>query len=243
MARIQILELPEGAGDDRPPFILVIDEYEPMRYVQGFGEEAQIVDEFEKTAQLTGARAVLSFQETVTIPANETTAQTEPLLRVGEFEGGEEIRRLAEERDELHTEIGLADGQLHGAALSAIRGKHANIRELIERAEQAEAERDDARTWARHGYEIGQRHCGWSDHGVAPDWLTEGWPNHFDACEHLKKTAEYDTALSRVRALPERPEAMAVNPEWPHAYMDGYAAGIRAAHAALDPDTVPTVKP
>jgi hypothetical protein len=41
----------------------------------------------------------------------------------------------------------------------------------------------EARMWARHGYEIGQRHCCWSDYGVAPAWLTEGWPTHFDSCE------------------------------------------------------------
>lgn len=29
----------------------------------------------------------------------------------------------------------------------------------------------DARSWARHGFEIGQRSCTWSDNGVAPDWL------------------------------------------------------------------------
>jgi hypothetical protein len=37
----------------------------------------------------------------------------------------------------------------------------------------------DARHWARHGYELGQRSCSWSDDGVAPKWLTEGWPVHF----------------------------------------------------------------
>lgn len=37
----------------------------------------------------------------------------------------------------------------------------------------------EARRWARHGYEIGQRSCTWSDHGVAPAWLTDGWPHHF----------------------------------------------------------------
>lgn len=31
----------------------------------------------------------------------------------------------------------------------------------------------EARSWARHGYEIAQRTCSWSDHGVAPKWLTE----------------------------------------------------------------------
>jgi hypothetical protein len=35
MARLQILQLPQGAGDDQPPFILVIDEYQPRRYMLG----------------------------------------------------------------------------------------------------------------------------------------------------------------------------------------------------------------
>jgi hypothetical protein len=60
---------------------------------------------------------------------------------------------------------------------------------------------DEARQWARHGYEIGQRHCSWTDYGVAPAWLTEGWPHHFDSCEHLQQAGEYDEALTRVRAL------------------------------------------
>jgi hypothetical protein len=31
--------------------------------------------------------------------------------------------------------------------------------------------------WARHGYEIGQRSNTWSDHGVAPAWLTDNQPS------------------------------------------------------------------
>lgn len=58
------------------------------------------------------------------------------------------------EKDELHAALGLAPGQLHSAALSAIRGRGSNIRELAERAEQAEAAvarvrafAEDMRTW------------------------------------------------------------------------------------------------
>lgn len=36
-------------------------------------------------------------------------------------------------------------------------------------------ELENARMWARHGYEIAQRSCTWSDHGVAPRWLLEHW--------------------------------------------------------------------
>jgi hypothetical protein len=211
MARLQILELPEGSGDDQPPFVLVVDQTAPQRIILGQGD-SPVRDYWQDIAAQIGARGVIVTAETVDIPANEMGRQVEPLLRVGEFEGDEEILRLTEERDELHAEIGLAHGQLHSAALSAIRGKHATIRELIERAEQAEAERDEARQWARHGYEIGQRHCGWSDHGVAPDWLTNGWPNSFDSCEHLQKAAEYDEALTRVRA--EVARIRTITPTW-----------------------------
>ncbi|WP_327738446.1 hypothetical protein OG749_36290 [Streptomyces nojiriensis] len=71
MARIQILELPEGAGDDRPPFILVIDEYAPERYITAGGTEFKTSDPFEGLAEKTGARVVLVFEETIEIPAND----------------------------------------------------------------------------------------------------------------------------------------------------------------------------
>ncbi|GAA4824435.1 hypothetical protein [Streptomyces ziwulingensis] len=142
MARLQILELPEGAGDDRPPFILVIDQV-PTDETKFDALRRDLLNDGDLAPRL-GARAVLVFEDTIDIPANVIGGQAEPLLRVVEFEDDEETLRLTEERDELHAAIGLAHGQLHSAALSAIRGKHANIRELIERAEQAEAERDEA---------------------------------------------------------------------------------------------------
>lgn len=72
MARLQILELPKGDGDERPPFILVVDEYEPTRYVLGIGEDESIpVNPFEGVAERIGARQVLVFEETVDIPAND----------------------------------------------------------------------------------------------------------------------------------------------------------------------------
>lgn len=69
MARLQILELPEGAGDDRPPFVLVIDEVETDPDglpVIGFRDRRD-------TADLIGARSVLVFEDTIEIPANELT--------------------------------------------------------------------------------------------------------------------------------------------------------------------------
>jgi hypothetical protein len=66
MARLQILELPEGSGDDRPPFILVIDQYEPPPY-----PDEPEPSPFDGVAEKIGARCVLVFEETIDIPAND----------------------------------------------------------------------------------------------------------------------------------------------------------------------------
>lgn len=74
MARLQILELPEGSRDERSPFVLVVDQYEPRRYMLGLDQTEQPIDEFDGIAEKIGARGVLVFAETVEIPANDTTA-------------------------------------------------------------------------------------------------------------------------------------------------------------------------
>lgn len=71
MARLQILELPEGASDERAPFVLVIDEYTPERVIVGGGQPLPDRHRWDELAQRIGARAVLAFAETIEIPANE----------------------------------------------------------------------------------------------------------------------------------------------------------------------------
>ncbi|CAM5738256.1 hypothetical protein [Streptomyces badius] len=87
MARLQILELPEGTGDDRPPFILVIDEVAFDNPVY----ERFVVDEELATglANRVGAQAVLLFEDTIDIPANDTSAYAQPpgaALHLGDHE-------------------------------------------------------------------------------------------------------------------------------------------------------------
>lgn len=77
MARLQILELPEGVADDRPPFVLVVDECVPQRYVIAGGDELKTHDPFNGVAEKIGARAVIVFEETVKIPANDVSGFTE----------------------------------------------------------------------------------------------------------------------------------------------------------------------
>jgi len=69
MARLQILELPEAAGDRRPPFVLVVDECVPQRIA--LGAEASFGDYWEQLADRIGASGVIVTPETVEIPANE----------------------------------------------------------------------------------------------------------------------------------------------------------------------------
>ncbi|MBT2467843.1 hypothetical protein J7E97_08140 [Streptomyces sp. ISL-66] len=72
MARLQILELPEGAEDARAPFVLVVDQCMPQRVVLGAGQGA-LVDHWQALADRIGARGVVVTPETVEIPANEVS--------------------------------------------------------------------------------------------------------------------------------------------------------------------------
>lgn len=69
-----------------------------------------------------------------------------------------------------------------------------------EEIDRLREERDEARSWARHGYEIGQKSLLWSDYGVAPQWLTEGWPNHFGADPLTKVLTQLDELLLHYRS-------------------------------------------
>jgi hypothetical protein len=72
MARLQILELPAGPDDARPPFVLVVDETAPQRIV--LGADTPWRDYWQDLADKIGARGVIVMPDTVEIPANDTTA-------------------------------------------------------------------------------------------------------------------------------------------------------------------------
>jgi len=114
----------------------------------------------------------------------------------------------------------------------------AELDTTTETAQALEEQLAEARMWARHGYEIGQRHCSWSDHGVAPDWLTEGWPNHFDSCEHLARASEYDMAIGRALQVADELEEADVHGG---AY-DANQEAARRVRTALHPPS-PSVEP
>jgi hypothetical protein len=234
MARLQILELPAGPDDDRPPFILVIDEASDEVAASLNAPDGTLR---EGLAEEIRSQGVLIFRETVEIPANDTTAYRDASPSEAPETFDAELAALVLETLGIEMEPGgISCGEvLFGAC-----------REL-QKSEAARAhlrrERKEARMWARHGYEIGQKHCGWSDHGVAPDWLTEGWPPHIDSCEHLKRAAELDEALSRVRNLSTEPEVMNADQERPDVWKHGYHCGVLAARSATRPRGEETRKP
>ena len=178
MARLQILELPEGDGDDRPPFVLVVDETVPQRAV--LSSDTSWRDPWQDIADKIGARGVIVTPETVDIPGNDVPLDPD----------GHPIKFRIEPdfetfREQVQEEVLHAQGKVTRAL---------NATDWEDELARLRQDRDEARSWARHGYEIGQKHCGWTDHGVAPAWLTEGWPNSFDSCEHLKQAAELEKA-------------------------------------------------
>jgi len=98
MARLQILELPEGADDNRPPFVLVIDQALPERHVLVSGE-VRVRSEWDTLAEAIGARGVIVTPETIDIPANDLT-----LTNVQEAADGNIIRLRVEPDLEGFTE-------------------------------------------------------------------------------------------------------------------------------------------
>jgi hypothetical protein len=94
MARLQILQLPEGVSDERAPFALVVDQCEPQRLVIGMDQRWR--DHWQMLADRIGARGVIVTPDTVEIPANDTSqfrmdvAGDEPFVP----DVGEAVRRL-----------------------------------------------------------------------------------------------------------------------------------------------------
>ncbi|MFF9088640.1 hypothetical protein ACF1BE_19850 [Streptomyces sp. NPDC014991] len=91
MARLQILQLPEGVDDSRPPFALVVDQCAADRWVSRPGNGDQLMStRWREAAEMLGARGVIVTAETVEIPANEVPLP-EPLELVADVDRMDEI--------------------------------------------------------------------------------------------------------------------------------------------------------
>ncbi|MEU8555955.1 hypothetical protein AB0C80_18465 [Streptomyces anthocyanicus] len=87
MPRIQILPLPEGASDERPPFALVIDQadeatVQSLAYGVSYDSDNGQRPLREALKADLGARAILCFEDTVEIPANDVSGYVTPTVNI-----------------------------------------------------------------------------------------------------------------------------------------------------------------
>jgi hypothetical protein len=206
----------------------------PLLSVQGDSQTAELIAAHEQTRQALCDAFLLSLDSTwaqIVETAGQRQRELAGILRDREVT---DPKLVALVRETLGTGMEFGgvplDEVLHNACRELQKSEAA--REHLRR------DRAEARQWARHGYEIGQRHCSWSDHGVAPDWLTEGWPNHFDSCEHLARASEYDMAIGRALQVADELEEADVHGG---AY-DANQEAARRVRTALHPPS-PSVEP
>lgn len=217
MARLRILPLP-GNGH---PFAVVLDRVDSDEIAaMGLAFNGVIPDcnPFAQFADSLGARTVILSEREIELPGDEPSPSPADSDTCHVCVGGpaDQWNPLGQpfcwpcadcqcaENPCVRTGINdpkAAEAQMDAAKGLNVRNKDQELRAANEWIERLSGEVDEARQWARHGYEIGQRHCGWTDHGVAPTWLTDGWPRSTGSCEHLKLSADLDTRITRARDL------------------------------------------
>ncbi|MEV8124099.1 hypothetical protein AB0P07_08290 [Streptomyces sp. NPDC085944] len=136
MARLQILELPEGTDDSRPPFVLVVDESMPQRVILGM-DHGYVGDYWQSVAEQIGARGVIVTPETVEIPANDVSAEVRAGLQESVGELYESARQSLSESETLgHQLLQRAENAEGRARAMEVQRDRANSR-----AKEAEAGR------------------------------------------------------------------------------------------------------
>lgn len=205
MARLQILELPEGTGDDRPPFILVISE------APTGPDGLPLISHRERrdTADLIGARAVLVFEDTIDIPANDTTAFAQPPAAL-HLDDHEVRGAIAADMNKARQQAGVATIGQHLAD------------------ERTDIARDMDRL-AGHKTAITD--------ALGLDRLRD-WDDIRNAARGLKRERDAQAeTLERIRRLPEEPQSMEPQHHGANGYEPGYRAGIRDAKNVTYPPT------
>jgi hypothetical protein len=85
MARIQILELPYDTKTDEQPFAVVIDQVDEATFQSLAFGTAYDSDNGQRPLREAlkadlGARAILCFEDTIEIPANDVVSAAEPSM-------------------------------------------------------------------------------------------------------------------------------------------------------------------
>lgn len=121
MARIQILELPtEHHGDDMAtPFVLIVDQAD----YDSLNSLSAALEGWQSVKDQIGARAVLVFEETVEIPANDHTAYRGEVEERAETPRANERAIEAEEKLKAFMEKRYAIEQERKASLADALGR------------------------------------------------------------------------------------------------------------------------
>jgi hypothetical protein len=202
MARLQILELPEGSADDRPPFVLVVDQTVPQRIA--LGADAPYRDYWHDLAQQIGARGVIVTPETVDIPANDTTAYLDSEAEArAEPQRADERAIQAEEKLKAFMEKRYTIEQERKASLTDALGMD-RLRDWDDIRNAAAGLRKERDSWAASAQRVrdlhrpvehrGQTIC-WacSDYDF-PGQTTDSPPVAYDQCLTIKALTGYPAA-------------------------------------------------
>jgi hypothetical protein len=202
MARLQILELPECADDDRPPFVLVVDQTVPQRIA--LGADAPYRDYWHDLAQQIGARGVIVTPETVDIPANDTTAYLDSEAEArAEPQRADERAIQAEEKLKAFMEKRYTIEQERKASLTDALGMD-RLRDWDDIRNAAAGLRKERDSWAASAQRVrdlhrpvehrGQTIC-WacSDYDF-PGQTTDSPPVAYDQCLTIKALTGYPAA-------------------------------------------------
>jgi hypothetical protein len=175
MARLQILELPEGTNDDRPPFVLVLDQVDD--------ELAEDITRWpDDIATRIGARQVLCFPGTIDIPAND-------LDGYNGIPGGDYTAFAATVERALGIDISTAVPDAGGWLLTACREleKSETAREQLRQERDAQTEAlDRVRNLHRPVEHNGQTICWECSAYDFPGLTTDNAPVAHDQCGTLR---------------------------------------------------------
>lgn len=238
MARLQILELPEGGGDDRPPFVLVVDQYVPLDVGPTLLREPT-PQRYQSFAEQTGARAVLVFEETIDIPGNDVPVdetghpikfRIEPDFETFREQVQEEIRKTQRELRQAVNGDGidpkLADLVLKTIGIELVPGG-VPLDEVLYNACRELEKSEDARKRVR-------RECKNSLTDALGMDRTRDWDDIHNAATGLRKSNEArGAAIDRVLNLPHQPQIMDAQHTEPTGYQHGYRIAIQDAKRAV----------
>lgn len=237
MTRLQILELPAAPGDERPPFVFILDEVAEEETDQVLAAQ----ESFNGFGQKAGARAVAVFHGmTVDLPANDTPAYRDAGSD-SEHAGTTHIV-YAHER----TRLDLCSALLVSGDTT--------WRKLVEQVSEQQRELADLH---KERQALDPKLVALVRETLGIQMEPDGIPYDevlYSACRQLQASegarahlrgerAALSARLGRLQQVPTEPEVMNAQQEHPGVWKHGYHCGVLASKAAARPRAKETTKP